>query len=238
MGKYITISVLVPFFVLIMLIHSVNASSSLAIDNRTGFKDNAVMTLSSIKNNTATGSQLLKNEERGNLVSNPDFSLPVNTSFSSSFLYNYPPDWNNSRQQCGDSFQCVVNFTDGWKDSTSFQISTTSNNNNTWSWIYGKEIDVDPSKKYSVVTHIKLNKFARGSHVVIEGSNETSDSWYQILQCPIGINGPSKWKTFNCELTIPKDTNIIRPVLNGGWSSQKNQQGITWFDAMYIKLKK
>jgi hypothetical protein len=85
----------------------------------------------------------------------------------------------------------------------------------------------------------------------IEQYNETSNRWYQIIQCPPGTIGPLQWTTFKCQIDIPPIRNAgndnnskstvtttteIRPVLNAGWSSQKNKEGITLFDDIDIRL--
>ena len=126
--------------------------------------------------------------------------------------------------------QCSANFTTGWKDNTSLRLSTPSANNKTWSWIYGREINVKPSEHYQLVTHMKINEFAAQSHIQIEEYNETSKKWYQITQCPSDTNRPLEWHEFRCNLTIPQDTTKVRPILNAGLSSQPNKDAVTWFD--------
>jgi len=81
---------------------------------------------------------------------------------------------------------------------------------------------------------MKLNDFTTQSHIAIEGFSETSKRWYQITHCPTGFNGPLEWHMFSCEVTVPKGTNKIRPVLNAGWSSQEGGEAATYFDAIYI----
>ena len=148
-----------------------------------------------------------------------------------------PSDWDDSVGNCGIIFHCTPNFTTGWKDNTSFQLSTDTTKKNTWSYISGKEINVNPGEKYQLVTHMKLNQFATQSHIVIEGHNQTSKKWNQIVQCPSGTNGPLQWHEFRCTITIPASTGKIRPILNAGWSSQGGKQAVTYFDGVYLKLK-
>jgi hypothetical protein len=81
---------------------------------------------------------------------------------------------------------------------------------------------------------MKLNEWARGSHVVLQGLNETSKKWYPLLQRPSGINGPLEWHEFSCFITIPDNTTKIRPVLNAGWSSDGKNEATTWFDGIDI----
>jgi hypothetical protein len=131
----------------------------------------------------------------------------------------------------------MVNLANGWQNNikTSFQALTSLTNNDTWSYIIGKEIDVIPDEKYQIITHMKLNEFARASHIAVEGYNETSKTWNPLkMQCPAGTDGPLEWHEYRCEMTIPANTAKIRPVLNAGWSSQPGKEAITLFDAIRI----
>jgi Dolichyl-phosphate-mannose-protein mannosyltransferase len=150
-----------------------------------------------------------------------------------------PLYWNDSLRNCDIDFKCTSNFTTGWKDngknSTSFQISTNTTSTHTWSYITGREIQVNPGEHYQLVTHMKLNEFATQSHIAMEGYNITSKRWYQfVTQCPAGINGHLNWQEFSCEIIIPTSTTKIRPVLDAGWSSQPGKQAVTLFDAIYL----
>jgi len=161
-----------------------------------------------------------------NLVANSNFALANNDT-------KLPLYWNDSLNNCGQTFTCKINVTSGWNDKLSYQFSTKSPHNNTGSWssIYGQEIMVEPFKSYKLLTHMKMNKYALFSHVLLEGFNEHSGKWYQIEQCPAGIEGRLQWKQFNCIVTIPENTTKIRPVLNAGWSSQP-KVARTWFDEL------
>jgi hypothetical protein len=180
--------------------------------------------------------------EQRRLVSNPDFiffnsQLPATWDDSHNQIFfnsQLPATWDDSRNQCRNNFKCTSNYTSGWNDNTSFQISTTKNRNDTWSDITGKPIDVSPNEQYELVTHMKLNKFAIASHVVLEGFNQSSRQWDQVVQCPDGTNGPLEWSGIICDITIPENITQIRPVLNAGWSSQRNEEAITMFDAIYL----
>ena len=136
--------------------------------------------------------------------------------------------------QCGSTFSCMVNSTTGWRDNTSFKISTKTSNNGTWSHISSTQIDVKPKERYEVVTHMKLNEFATQSHIAIEGFNETSRKWYQIIQCPSVFDGPLEWHMFSAEVTVPDNTTRIRLILNAGWSSQEGREAASFFDAIYM----
>jgi aldose sugar dehydrogenase len=147
---------------------------------------------------------------------------------------DFPIFANESFITCSSVFKCTSSLYTGWKDKTSLKISSTSNTNNTWSWIYGQTIDVKPRENYQLVTHMKLNPLATQSHVAFEGFNKTSNKWYQLTQCPHGTNGPLEWQEFNCIVIIPEDTTKIRLVLNAGWSSQLEKEATTWFDSVYL----
>jgi glucose/arabinose dehydrogenase len=175
-------------------------------------------------------------EKKINSLSNPEFILIDNQSGTTADgLVSY---WTDSLKQCGHIFICTENFTTGWKDNTSLQISTNISDNKTWSYISGKEIDVKPNEQYKVVTHMKLNEFARQSHLLVEGFNESSDKWQEIMpSCPGFTDGPLEWREFSCEITIPQSITQIRPILYAGFSSQKDKDAVTLFDSIYmIKL--
>jgi glucose/arabinose dehydrogenase len=166
------------------------------------------------------------------LYSNPRFVLFDNKSgMVSSGLRSF---WNDPDKSCNTNFECMANFSTGWKDKSSFQISTTNNTNNTWSWIYGQPIDVKPKEKYQLVTHMKLNQWTTASHIPFEGFNKTSNKWDQISQCPSGTSGPLEWQEFSCVIEIPENTTKIRPALNAGWSTQLGKEAITLFDSLYM----
>lgn len=170
---------------------------------------------------------------RENYQSNPDLLFLDNASaMISHSLASY---WTDPYNECVSPYKCAANYTSGWKDNTSLQISTTNNSEHNWSYIIGKPIDVNRDEQYVFTTHMKLNKYAGGSHIIMEGYNQTWGQWYQIAQCPGGTNGPLNWSAFSCNITIPDGIAQIRPVLNAGWSSQKNQEAVTMFDALFLK---
>lgn len=82
---------------------------------------------------------------------------------------------------------------------------------------------------------MKLNEYVVQSHIVLQGYNALSQTWYPITQCPGGTNGPLEWSMFSCPITIPKDTTKIRFVLNAGWSSSPQHKAITWYDGIYMR---
>jgi glucose/arabinose dehydrogenase len=142
--------------------------------------------------------------------------------------------WNDPHKSCSTNFKCMANFSTGWNDNSSIQISTTNNATNKWSSIIGQEVEVKANERYELVTHMKLNHRAIESHLDLEGFNETSKEWYQIEQCPSGVNGPLKWHEYKCVVTIEENITKVRPVLNAGWSSQAKTKATTWFDFTYM----
>jgi glucose/arabinose dehydrogenase len=173
------------------------------------------------------------NQNRTQLLLNGSLSNKIGNSFNSIGI----SDWSDPDNNCDIAFRCRVNFTTRWNGNTSLQISTSSTDNETWSWIYGKDISVIPGEQYELVTHMKLNEFVVGSHVVLEGYNNITNRWdeiNQITQCPFGTNGPLEWKEFRCNVTIPANTTKIRPILNAGWSSEKGKEAITLFDDLDV----
>jgi hypothetical protein len=143
--------------------------------------------------------------------------------------------WVDPFGNCDHDFKCTSSLTTGWNNSTSLQVSTKINKNNTWSSISGKEINVKPNENYDFVTHIKLNEFATGSHIKLEGYNTTSNKWTSLkTQCPVGTKGPLEWQEFSCNITIPNGITKIRPILNAGWSSQPGKEAVTLFDDISI----
>jgi aldose sugar dehydrogenase len=142
----------------------------------------------------------------------------------------------DSYTNCGFHFKCTVNSSSGWQNiNRSFQFSTNTTNENTWSWKDGEEITVSPGEAYSLITHMKLNKYVIGSHIAFQGYNESSEVWYPLTtQCPSGTNGPLEWKEFRCNITIPANTTKIIPVLNAGWSSEEGKQAVTLFDVIHL----
>jgi hypothetical protein len=73
--------------------------------------------------------------------------------------------------------------------------------------------------------------------MLVEGLNDSTGEWYQIKQCPSGINGPIEWKVFDCNVIIPTNTTAIVLTLNAGWSSEPNKNAVTTFDAIHAYKK-
>jgi N-acetylneuraminic acid mutarotase len=142
--------------------------------------------------------------------------------------------WKDPNNSCSRLFTCNLNLTDRWVDNQSYQLSTTNGTENTWSWIAGKKVEVSANQQYELLTHMKLNPLARQSHIGLWGFNESSQQWYQIIQCPSGNNGPLEWKEFDCKITIPQNVTKIYPVLNAGWSSRDGEKATTSFDAVHV----
>jgi aldose sugar dehydrogenase len=171
--------------------------------------------------------------DRNRASSNPGFVLIDNQS--GIIGYAPPSYWENSSEPCDSKFTCNASLTTGWRDNMSLQVSTKSpHNTNSWSWIHGKEIGVNPNQRYELVTHMKANYFSIKSHIVFEGFNETTKNWIEIKQCPPGTDGPLEWHEFSCEVTIPNNITKIRPILNAGWSFEPHKKATTWFDDVYM----
>jgi len=167
-------------------------------------------------------------------------ALILNGSLAGKIAYNSklaePINWSDTGRNCDFTFRCIDNSTAGWQNiKTSFQLSTNTTKEGTWSWIYGKEIDVNPGEQYVFTTHMKLNNFVIGSHIKLQGYNETSQIWNEIMQCPSSVNRPLEWHEYSCKLTIPANIDKIRPILNAGWSSQPGKEAITLFDAIEVR---
>lgn len=169
-------------------------------------------------------------QTRVDLQSNPNFTFFNETS-------ELPTDWIDGLGYCHKYYNCTVKLIDGWNDYVSFSVSTTNNTNGTWSWIYGKDISVSSKQRVQIVTHMKLNNWTSLSHIVLQGFNQITDQWYQMIQCPSGINGPLEWREFSCTVTIPSNTTKIRSILNAGWSSKSGEEATTWFDSINLLTK-
>jgi hypothetical protein len=195
-----------------------------------------------------------------NLVTNPDLvlissmvsnstntfkdNININNNPSQSRLLPLPVNWSDPYNNCNSFFKCTVitskeiiglqnNSTNSPQNS--LQASTNTTNKNRWSFINGNQIDVNPGEQYAIITHMKLNEFVIGSHIAIQGYNQTSKKWNHLYtQCPPGINGPLEWKEYSCEITIPANTDKIRPLLNAGWSYQPGKQAVTLFGPINI----
>ena len=115
-----------------------------------------------------------RNSTTVDLTINPGFTFFNDTG-------GLPSYWNDPLKRCRTTFICRIKFTDGWNDNVSFSLSTTNNTNQTWSSIYGKEIDVKPKERYQLVSHMKLNDWAKQSHVPLEGFDETSGVWHRLV---------------------------------------------------------
>jgi aldose sugar dehydrogenase len=168
--------------------------------------------------------------ESNRVGSNPEFVFIDNQSGIS---HSSPSYWNSS-EFCGSIFECSVNFTSGWRDNKSLQVSTEATAKDTYSWITGGEIDVNQNERYELVTHMKLDDAVRNSHIGLEAYDATLKNWKQIKQCPAGIDGPLEWRQFSCEVIIPKSITKVRPILNAGWATQKNEPGVTFFDNVFM----
>jgi aldose sugar dehydrogenase len=191
----------------------------------------------SLTNQINFSSISLPNSDKNTTIENSQ-SIPdllVLDNASAMVIHSLASYWTDPFKECVNPYKCAINYTSGWKDNTSLQISTTNNSEHNWSYIVGKPIDVNPDEQYVFTTHVELNKYAAGTHILMEGYNQTWGQWYQLGQCPGGINGPLNWSAFSCGLTIPEKITKIRPVMNAGWSSQRDQEAVSMFDAFSLE---
>jgi aldose sugar dehydrogenase len=149
-----------------------------------------------------------------------------------------PPTWQDANKSCSSRFKCIANFSTGWNDNMSIQISTLNTNRDTLSNIIGDQVPVTPKERYELITHIKHNEWSTQSHVKLQGFNESSKHWYQIERCPSDSSESPDWNEHKCIITIEPNVTKVRAVLNAGWSSQVGREAVTWFDSLYmIKFK-
>jgi hypothetical protein len=166
-------------------------------------------------------------------TSSPEFVYRDNAS--GTIVFGDSSFWKDPLASCANTFECVSDLTTGWKDNSSFKMSTRNVGNNSWSNVFGGEIsDIKPGEKYNLFTHMKLNEYVIQSHILLQGYNALSQTWYTITYCPTVTDGPLEWSMFSCQITIPKDTTKIRFVLNAGWSSSPQHKAITWYDGIYM----
>lgn len=142
--------------------------------------------------------------------------------------------WNDPNLSCATKFKCAANFTTGWNDTSSIQVSTNNTETNQWSYVYGNEARVEPNERYELVSHLKHNPWSTQSHVKLEGYNNTSNNWYEIEKCPSVTNASPDWNEYKCVITIESNVSKVRPVLNAGWTSEVGRPAITWFDSIYM----
>ena len=147
------------------------------------------------------------------------------------------PQWNDSKESCQTTFDCNFNAPDGWQDRQSIKLSTQNNSFGVWSWIFSQDVSVSPNSDYELVTHMKMNNWTTQSHVALQALNESSKEYYQILQCPHGMDGLLAWHEFSCAVKIPHAVHKVSLVLNAGWSSREGEPAITLFDAMQLRQK-
>jgi len=119
-------------------------------------------------------------------------------------------------------------------DDFSLNTSTMETKNNTWSPIYGETIPVKPGGEYMAISNLELNKYAVQSHIIISGFNETNGKWFQILQCPEGLDGPLELNRFVCPFTVPENVTKIQPIFQSGWSSELGSKAETKFGNFFV----
>ena len=131
---------------------------------------------------------------------------------------------------CITEFACEIilyNSTDA-NPSRVLNISTFSSSGN-GSNIVGKQYDVIPKNKYTITATIKLNNNTTQSNITIEGYNNETSLWERMSYCANNLKGPMEWKKFDCILIIPEKVSKIRPIVNGGYSSDSGQGAVSYF---------
>ena len=134
--------------------------------------------------------------------------LDNESSLRNSSVFSF---WNDIHNSCKNNFKCIANFSTGWDDNSSIQISTNKSNEYTWSSLAGKEVSVKPNERYDFITHLKHNIWSTQSHVTLEGFNSTSNNWYQIEKCPPAVNQSLGWNGYKCVITVEPNITKIRP---------------------------
>jgi len=120
---------------------------------------------------------------------------------------------------------------DAFDGEYSLKISTNLTTPFKWSWVRSDEIDVYPGESYFVSFRVKYWN-VNGTHVKIEGFNETSGKWKNIAFIARGIRGSSNdWEEYSRVVTIPKNIIKVRIVLNAGWvMDEKDGPAEVYFD--------
>ena len=133
-------------------------------------------------------------------------------------------------QNCNNSFSCYVVSKDLSSNLNSkILMTSTPVGLKSWSMINGESFKVNPKQEYNITTFMKLNPYARESNLLIQGFSEETKVWINISYCPAGIDGPIEWIEFQCVLKIPDSVNSLRPVYNGGYSSEGGMEATTWY---------
>jgi hypothetical protein len=74
-------------------------------------------------------------------TSSPEFVYHDNAS--GTIVFGDSSFWKDDLMFCQSRFECVSDSTTGWKDNSSFRVSTsTVYGSNAWSSIYGSEISI------------------------------------------------------------------------------------------------
>jgi len=194
----------------------------------------------SVSNKSRLNLQSPKNSlvDYGNAtISNTSFSEPVfifdNKSGSGLVTVMSHSFWNHSLESCNSISKCSTTPA-GWKNTSSIAISSTDKHETAGAKFEGKPITVKSNEKYQFFIHLKLNQWVKQSHVTIEGFNDTSKKWYEIVKCPYSIDGPLNWQELSCVVTIENSTTKIRPVIVPGWSSQEGKDAVSSFGPIYL----
>jgi aldose sugar dehydrogenase len=131
---------------------------------------------------------------------------------------------------CITQFACeIVHYNNtNTNPSKVLNISTISSSG-IGSNIDGRQYDVIPKNKYTITATMKLNNHTTQSNIKIEGYNSETSLWEHMRYCTDNLNGPMEWKKFDCVLNIPDKISKIRPIINGGYSSDSDEEAVSYF---------
>jgi hypothetical protein len=123
-------------------------------------------------------------QKNNNIIIDPSFAILNNKT-------KLPLYWNDTLNRCTKTFICGIVTTDGWDDRFSLHLSTKNTIDNIWSSIYGQQLNVKPKERYELISHMKLNKWAKQSHVALEGLNETANATGTTMTQPGNVVSPA-----------------------------------------------
>ena len=97
-------------------------------------------------------------------------------------------------------------------------------------WVHGENLLVRQGDIFSFSVSIKYRN-ASWSSAGIEGHEDKTGEWVQLIQCPTIQSGTKGWRSYSCSFYVPTGIDAIRPSLGGGWSNDPSKgPSVTWFD--------
>lgn len=166
--------------------------------------------------------QVIKN----NTTIQPISNVLLNDGFEGIDAFSY---WGTPR----DGFDFNIDNTTKW--SGNYSLKLTTNVTDAWDWSIFRSSQIIVNKgTYVITSHLKTENVNQ-THIVIEGYNTTSAQWFQIIQCPSGIDGTNDWSEYVCRFNTEDDTPYVKINLNAGWSLDKINPANSWFDDLSIE---